>query len=913
MIGKSLRRMLAVSLSCTLLFCHMDWGTDKADAASTGKVVYDVTTDKAMYGPGSKVEVRIDLKNRLGRDLTGGILEIKAKHLESQVGETIRKPLELKHNADVIMVANWQAPNQDFKGYLIEVDVKDASGTVVDSDTVGVDVSSSWVKFPRYGYVWDYGQNTNTAERIDKLKNYHINALQYYDWKYRHHKPVAPDLRQWDDWSGRPIYGDTVRSYIANAKAVGMANMAYNMIYAATSGYDKDGVKQEWALYYADDNPRGQGHFSFKMADSTPTGITHLYFFNPLNPGWQNYIFSETNKIFEHFDFDGWHGDTVGEWGKMKTSDNQTLYVKDTYTEFLNKAKQSIGSKYLVFNPVGAQGIENANKANVDAIYAEIWPWDRDSEGELYDTYYSLKKEIEQSRKESGGKSLIVPAYMSYDYGEQNPGSPFNTAAVLLTDAAVYAAGGSRMELGDNGNMLSNEYFPAQNLYMTEDLKYRIGKLYDFIVAYENLLRDGQTETANRIGFPQYASSATGEPNKIWAYGKKDNRYEIIQMINLLGVSKNDWRANDGRKETPRKISNFEVKYYYTNDVNSVWLASPDSDDGRSKRLQFTKGSDGNGNYVLISVPSLEYWNMIYMSSDGSGGEGEQPGGIGKLVNGSFENGEAGWKYAGTAAHGVDSNDAFEGRKYWIWGSDAYTAKVSQTVSGLEPGTYSVSAKVKQNTGTAKISRMELTGHGGEPVFVSIPHGDQYVKISGTVQVVNGELDVAFYQEAPGNTNLQIDNVELTAGDENGGENPPGSSSGLINGGFESGDISGWKASGTNVGVDGADVNDGSFKCYFWSGQDYQQKIEQELTGLENGNYTVSAMVKQNTGTPSLSRMELSDYGGDPVYINISHGSDYSMILGTVQVTNGKLKIAFYQAAPGGTNLQIDKVEIVKD
>ena len=743
-----------------ILISQIGFHPKESQAASTGMLIYDVTTDKAMYDPGAKVELRIDLKNRLGRNIAGGSVEIKAKHLQEQIGNTITKELTLNNNADLMIIADWIAPKHDFKGYLIEVDVKDAAGVIVDSDTVGVDVSSTWTKFPRYGYVWDFRQKTNTAERIDKLKNYHINALQYYDWKYRHHKPVAPNLVQWDDWSGRAIYGDTVRSYISQARAVGMANMAYNMIYAATSGYEQDGVQQDWALYYADDNPSGQGHFSFKMADSTPTGITHLYFFNPGNPGWQNYIFGEMNKVFQSFDFDGWHGDTVGEWGKMKTSDNQTLYVKDTYTEFLNKAKHAIGDKKLVFNPVGAQGIENVNISNVDVLYAEIWPWDRDSDGQLYDTYYSLKKEIEQSRKESGGKSLVVPAYMSYDYGEQNPGSPFNTAAVMLTGVTVYAAGGSRMELGDNGNMLSNEYFPAQNLYMTEELQHRVSKLYDFIVAYENLLRDGQMETTNRIEIPGYASGKYGDPNKIWAYSKKDSQYEIVHMINLLGVSRKDWRANDGQKETPKRISNFEVKYYYSNDINSVWLASPDANDGRSKPLTFTKGRDEKGKYIKITVPSLEYWNMIYMSTKDSGGKVDPPV-DGPLVNGDFENGQQGWIYTGTAAHGVDSNDAYEGSKYWIYGTEPYTATVSQTVHGLKPGIYTVSAKVKQNTGNPFTSLMELTDNGGDPVHVFIPHGNEYTTISGTVRVTNGSLKIAFAQNAPGYTNLQIDNVEL--------------------------------------------------------------------------------------------------------------------------------------------------------
>ena len=49
--------------------------------------------------------------------------------------------------------------------------------------------------------------------------------------------------------------------------------------------------------------------------------------------------------------------------------------------------------------------------------------------------------------------------------------NPFNMSAVLLTDAAVYAAGGSRIELGDGDEMLSNEYFPKHNLYMSDEHK----------------------------------------------------------------------------------------------------------------------------------------------------------------------------------------------------------------------------------------------------------------------------------------------------------------------------------------------------------------------------------------------------------------------------------------------------------
>jgi len=350
----------------------------------------------------------------------------------------------------------------------------------------------------------------------------------------------------------------------------------------------------------------------------TPTGDSTLYFVNPCNKDWQNYIFAQENKSLNALGYDGWHGDTVGDWGEMKTSDGNYLYVKDTYTDFLNKAKVAIGNKYLVFNPAGGQGIENVNKSNVDVLYTELWPWDYDSEGMKYNTYGALKKEVEQSRKESGGKSLIVPAYMQKDYGIANPGAYFNTGAVILTDAVVYSAGGSRFELGDEGKMLSHEYFPAENLKMSEELIKSERNIYDFIVAYENLLRDGQSETNNEVHICDRLSSRNDDVGSIWYHTKNYKKYQIIHMINLIGVKNNEWRNDNCSNKTPYTQTNVKVKYYYSEDVNSVYVTSPDpAYNCETKPIKIEEKSfDDIGKYIVFTVPTLEYWDMIYMSRD---------------------------------------------------------------------------------------------------------------------------------------------------------------------------------------------------------------------------------------------------------------------------------------------------------
>ncbi|MDP2338126.1 MAG: glycoside hydrolase family 66 protein [Bacteroidota bacterium] len=67
---------------------------------------------------------------------------------------------------------------------------------------------------------------------------------------------------------------------------------------------------------------------------------------------------------------------------------------------------------------------------------------------------------------------------------------------------AIAAAGGAHLELSEH--MLGKEYFPNNNLQMRPDLKEALVHYYDFMVGYQNLLRDGGT-----FNSPQVASADT--------------------------------------------------------------------------------------------------------------------------------------------------------------------------------------------------------------------------------------------------------------------------------------------------------------------------------------------------------------------------------------------------------------------
>ena len=589
------KRIAFLSLLFVILFIQSACNAEEEAAMK-------ITLDRAIYRPRSQVVCAVE---NLPSDTAN--LRFRLMHLDQTILDQISNPANIP--------LTFTLPKDDFCGYLLVIDSLNTNGRILETAMTGIDCSSSWTKFPRYGYLWDYRKITNTSKKIDDLTRYHINGLQFYDWQYRHHIPVSPDPDQWQDWSGRIIYGNKIREYLDEAHQKGMACLAYNMIYAANQTYltDGSGVDASWRLV-----KRNGQDFTVDMdARLGPIGI--LQYFNPLNPEWQKYIFAREEEIFSAFSFDGWHGDTIGEMGAMRTADGEPLgydesgnpiyLVKDTYTQFLNAAKEAIGDKYLVFNPVGAQGIENVNVSNVDVLYTEFWPWDNDDRGLPYADYYSIHRAILQANEQSGGKSLVVAAYINY----KGPASRFNAPAVRLMDSMVFATGGSRIELGNGNNMLSDEYFPNDShKKMDETLQEDVQRMYDFIVAYENLLRDGQTPVEKTVCIEDAAVSNNGRNDTIWYFAKADEKYEIYHFINLVGTD-SDWRDTTMTKKAPEYLENLKVKIRTEFPAREICLASPDTSDLSVRTLPFETGLDADGTYLSFTLPTLAYWDMIFL------------------------------------------------------------------------------------------------------------------------------------------------------------------------------------------------------------------------------------------------------------------------------------------------------------
>ncbi|MBR1573947.1 MAG: glycoside hydrolase family 66 protein [Bacteroidales bacterium] len=545
---------------------------DKLPASTVLRSV-TVHTDKAAYAPGETVTFTC------GRSQS---MAVRYWHLGTLLSESLLEdPTSW----------TWTPPTVDFQGYYVELVGKNAEGEIKTVGSVAVDVSSDWTRFPRYGFLSRFGDiaPSQIASVIDNLKNYHINGIQYYDWMYDHHHPLAGTPENPDsDWPS--IIGDmcqksTVEGYIAEAHRVGIASMFYDLCYGALEWAEKDGVDPTWYLF------KDNAH---KMKDYHPLSApfrSNIYLVDPGNAGWLAYFADRVDEVYEVFDFDGFHIDQLGGRGNRYNYAGSQVNVPEGYGKFLQAMKAAQPDKKLAFNAVSRYGQANIAAAPSDFLYNEVW-----------DTKFSdINRVVQENRRLAPQKNMVLAAYMNYKQKGK-----FNTASVLLMDAVLFAMGGSHLELGEH--MLCNEYFPDNSMKMDAALESALPAYYDFLTGYENVLRDGVEAydlnvSASGVEVNPYGP-VKGSVNYYAA--QKDGKL-MIHLLNFTDATHLDWRDDARSQKEPAQIGSFTISIRSGRTVSRVWAASPDIDGGVPKMVDYK----ADGASISVTVPSLKYWTMI--------------------------------------------------------------------------------------------------------------------------------------------------------------------------------------------------------------------------------------------------------------------------------------------------------------
>ena len=591
----------------------------------------ELTTDKVRYEPESTV--RFTSKYLLPDN-------VKVRYLH---GNTVVKTDEIGGKQSW----SWKVPAQNFTGYLAEIYATDgiAEQTLA---TIGVDVSTEWGRFPRYGFVSHYGSDKTVEQvkkEVDMLNRYHMTGIQFYDWQWQHHKLIPEGASQWKDVGLRDVFKSSIENYITKLHEVGSKCMFYDLLYGVTGNIvdgkpetpanldGKDGVSSDWGWIdlHANDKDGYDLHQVQYPLGSWPS----IYVMNPGNQDWVNYLSKEIKKVYQHLKFDGYHIDQLGRQREAyytnlqsKTEDGQKVYTggdrRDThdfegyYANFINRMKSDSKDKSLVMNAVSTfGGPKIVGTGNVEFGYNEMWGAD--------DYLWNYRKIIQDNRR-NNGKNTFNTVFAAYLHCRNGKEGQFRTSSALFGNATIFALGGSRIELSGD-HMLFTEYFPDDARKMSDKLQKSIIHYYDFLVAYENYLRDGNAETSvnmtmdgvNVVAWdlsdpnPSVADAADQtigpKPYSVNTYSTMKGNVTAIQLLNYSNFSRDNFNIRD-IKETmpePNVLLNKKIVLDDAAPVARIWVASPDCFGGAPQEVVFTQ----NNGKVTFTLPSLEYWTMV--------------------------------------------------------------------------------------------------------------------------------------------------------------------------------------------------------------------------------------------------------------------------------------------------------------
>ena len=179
----------------------------------------------------------------------------------------------------------------------------------------------------RYGFLSDFSSGDGDRLDVEWMRDLHLNAVQFYDWMYRHDR-LLPPTEQYDDPMGRPTDLGVISKKIEHCKACGIRPLAYGAVYAATK--DTFAAHPTWGMY--------------TMGGQPMTFAGWLYYMNVASScGWAKHIVEEFRSAVR-FGFSGIHMDTYGFPKRIWDAEHRPVELADEFPRLINAAAQAVGA-----------------------------------------------------------------------------------------------------------------------------------------------------------------------------------------------------------------------------------------------------------------------------------------------------------------------------------------------------------------------------------------------------------------------------------------------------------------------------------------------------------------------------------------------------------------------------------------
>jgi dextranase len=556
--------MKSVFAAALVLFVLIPGGLARMQADITPTVV----TQKAFYRPGELATFAISAS-------AGTRVEGTVTHLTGTVATL---------NADLVdgaAILSWLPPAEAPRGYGLTVRLLDADRRILATTSTAFDVLDNWLQAPRYGFLSEFGPGRDDAEStLDWIAQKHVNGLQFYDWQYRHEILLPPET-DYTDLLGRRLSMTTVEALIDAAHARNVAAMPYTAIYGASPAFFAQ--HPDWGLYQSEGVPYDFGSGLLNIMDPTP------------GSPWAIHLLDQFAQVLDHTAFDGIHLDQYGAPKVGQNAAGEHVDLAEVFPQFIDLSAAVVREKRgdqgaMIFNAVGNWPVETVAPSDQDVVYIEVWSPYRD--------FMDLHRLVVNAQVLGGNKPVIIAAYIH----------PNNAHNVRLADAVIFASGGTHLELGEQGAMLADPYFPKFGT-LSPAMQATMQQYYDFLVRYEEVLGVGTTDAtetrAAALTIDGIEQAGLRSKNRVGVFVRQGAGFETFSLVNFLGLAHGKWAET--LLNGPEPQTDLAVTLAVERPVSGVWITSPDKKEIAPQMVGFSANEES----ITIAVPRLDYWTMI--------------------------------------------------------------------------------------------------------------------------------------------------------------------------------------------------------------------------------------------------------------------------------------------------------------
>jgi dextranase len=464
----------------------------------------------------------------------------------------------------------------------------DATGALGGSASTALDVLERPLDRLRYGFACDFAAGRDLDGIALHARRLHLNAIQLYDWMYRHEQlvPPADDFR---DALGRELSLTSVRGVVESLRAVGAQALAYAAVYAVGRA-----AREAWA------------DAALLRPDGTQwqLGDDFLWLVDPSHPRWVEHLAGDLVGALAATGAAGFHLDQYG-WPKAALdSDGRPVELAAAFPALLSALPAALPEASLIFNNVNDFPSWSTAASPLAASYVEVWPPHTGLE--------HIAGLAQRTRALAPDRPAVLAAYPSVLASA--PAEQARPALELLL-ATAFSHGATVLSTGESGAVLVDPYYPRHHLADVETLEL-LREMHDVLVRFGDVLvGPGVDITRTHAGgineeivveAPGVTVATDPLAGSLWLRVVDTPQARVVHLINLVAQPEAGW---DTPKRPVERLAGATLRLRRERaDASLVAVAS------RTSPVPQVLPSRAEGDVDVIELPPLGAWTMVLVT-----------------------------------------------------------------------------------------------------------------------------------------------------------------------------------------------------------------------------------------------------------------------------------------------------------